>query len=226
MTVYAYDTEFLEDGRTIDLISIGIIADDGREYYAISSEFDQETVRRHPFLRDNVWKQLPLTGPQIGALGAPIGQLPPDGELLQIMQLNEHHPEVKSRKVIAQEVKDFLLAGQTPPDLWAYFCSYDHVVLAQLFGPMSALPEGIPMWTHDLNHLAEFFGVAEWPAQVQGQHNALEDARWVMGCMNALRNSVQDMQRAATQQAQQQATGFRPVTEEEFRRMRNNGQLP
>ena len=35
-----FDTEFIEDGRTIDLISIGIVADDGREYYAESSECD------------------------------------------------------------------------------------------------------------------------------------------------------------------------------------------
>ena len=29
-----FDTEFLEDGRTIELISIGVVAEDGREYYA------------------------------------------------------------------------------------------------------------------------------------------------------------------------------------------------
>ena len=33
---YFYDTEFLEDGETIDLISIGIVAEDGREYYAVT----------------------------------------------------------------------------------------------------------------------------------------------------------------------------------------------
>jgi hypothetical protein len=31
---YFFDTEFIEDGKTIDLISIGIVAEDGREYYA------------------------------------------------------------------------------------------------------------------------------------------------------------------------------------------------
>ena len=36
-----YDTEFLDDGKTIDLISIGMVAEDGRELYAVSSEFDQ-----------------------------------------------------------------------------------------------------------------------------------------------------------------------------------------
>jgi hypothetical protein len=31
---YYIDTEFIEDGITIELISIGIVCDDGREYYA------------------------------------------------------------------------------------------------------------------------------------------------------------------------------------------------
>ena len=31
---YWFDTEFIEDGKSIDLISIGIVAEDGREYYA------------------------------------------------------------------------------------------------------------------------------------------------------------------------------------------------
>lgn len=29
-----FDTEFYENGRTIDLISIGVVSEDGREYYA------------------------------------------------------------------------------------------------------------------------------------------------------------------------------------------------
>lgn len=29
-----FDTEFFKDGRVIDLISIGVVAEDGREYYA------------------------------------------------------------------------------------------------------------------------------------------------------------------------------------------------
>lgn len=35
-----FDTEFIEDGRTIDLISIGLVREDGTTYYAESSECD------------------------------------------------------------------------------------------------------------------------------------------------------------------------------------------
>lgn len=46
-----FDTEFIEDGRTIDLLSIGIVAEDGRTYYAEPAEADRsragEWVREH-----------------------------------------------------------------------------------------------------------------------------------------------------------------------------------
>jgi hypothetical protein len=35
-----FDTEFIDDGKTIDLISIGIVSEDGREYYAESMDCD------------------------------------------------------------------------------------------------------------------------------------------------------------------------------------------
>ena len=43
---YFYDTEFIDDGRTIELISIGVAAEDGREYYAVSTEFDPRARRQ------------------------------------------------------------------------------------------------------------------------------------------------------------------------------------
>lgn len=46
-----FDTEFIEDGRTIDLLSIGIVAEDGREFYC---EFDVDHRRASPWVRDNV----------------------------------------------------------------------------------------------------------------------------------------------------------------------------
>ena len=37
---YFYDCEFIEDGRVIDLVSIGVVDEYGREFYAVSTEFD------------------------------------------------------------------------------------------------------------------------------------------------------------------------------------------
>jgi hypothetical protein len=54
---YFYDCEFIEDGRTIELVSIGVAAEDGREYYAVSTEFDPE--RAGKWVRRNVLPKLP-----------------------------------------------------------------------------------------------------------------------------------------------------------------------
>jgi 3'-5' exoribonuclease Rv2179c-like domain len=56
---YFIDTEFAENGahQPIDLISIGIVAEDGREYYATSAEFRPANV--NDWVRENV---LPALG--------------------------------------------------------------------------------------------------------------------------------------------------------------------
>jgi hypothetical protein len=53
---YWLDTEFIEDGKTIDLISIGIVADD-REYYAINKDCDFS--KANDWVKENVISQLP-----------------------------------------------------------------------------------------------------------------------------------------------------------------------
>jgi hypothetical protein len=53
---YWYDTEFIEDGHTIDLISIGIVAEDGRELYLESADFDKGKANQ--WVRENVFPQL------------------------------------------------------------------------------------------------------------------------------------------------------------------------
>ena len=63
---YFYDTEFLEGTQksffgqskpTIDLISIGIVAEDGREYYAISKDFNlKEAWNRHDLITNEYTK--------------------------------------------------------------------------------------------------------------------------------------------------------------------------
>lgn len=47
-----FDTEFIEDGKTIDLISIGMVREDGAEYYAENAQCDLS--RAGPWVRENV----------------------------------------------------------------------------------------------------------------------------------------------------------------------------
>ncbi|MBX9392243.1 3'-5' exoribonuclease [Streptomyces sp. TRM72054] len=166
-----YDTEFIDDGKTIDLISIGMVREDGRELYAVSSEFNSFALLTNPWLRKNVWPSLPTVGPDNKPCRCPDPKH-------RYGSLDRHHPDVRSRAQIARLVADFIL--NTPdPQLWAYYAAYDHVALAQLWGPMSGLPDGIPMQTDDLVTEAKRLGLrpVDLPEQPDGLHNALADAR-------------------------------------------------
>lgn len=61
VTRYFLDTEFIERPGNIDLISIGIVSEDGREFYAESSGVDWSTAS--PWVLDNVRPH--LTGPSM-----------------------------------------------------------------------------------------------------------------------------------------------------------------
>lgn len=168
MTRFWYDTEFIEDGKTIDLISIGIVAEDGREYYAVNSEAPWRRVRKHKWLMENVIPGLPKI------YGDARNHMP------KSWLFNEVDPSVKTKDLIAAEVRDFLIGRNERVELWGYYSAYDHVVLAQLFGTMMDLPKGVPMWTNDLMQFAASIGLDDstFPQQTGTAHNALDDARW------------------------------------------------
>ena len=53
-----YDCEFLDDGKTIELVSIGMVAEDGRELYLQSVEFDPKQANE--WVKENVLPHLTL----------------------------------------------------------------------------------------------------------------------------------------------------------------------
>jgi hypothetical protein len=162
------DTEFLEDGRTIELISIGLVAEDGREYYAVNRDMPHKRIARHDWLRHNVVPGLPRLH---GDARLQAGRRNP-------LALDWHHPDLKRHAQIADEVRAFIQA--TPGvELWAWYGAYDHVALCQLWGRMIDLPDGMPMWTNDLRQEVDRIGNPPMPKQAEGLHNALADARHV-----------------------------------------------
>jgi 3' exoribonuclease, RNase T-like len=145
---YFYDTEFIDDGRTIELISIGVAAEDGREYYAVSTEFNPE--RAGSWVRTHVLPKLP----------------PPSSQ--------QWRPRARIR---AELEAFFCVDGDEPIELWAWVGAYDHVVLCQLWGPMTHLPPAMPRFTHELRQLWEDRGRPRLPRRPPDVHDALVDAR-------------------------------------------------
>jgi hypothetical protein len=144
---FFYDCEFIEDGRTIDLVSIGVVGEDGREFYAVSTGFDPD--RAIPWVRRNVLDKLPSPADRAW----------------------------RSRERLRDDLLEFLLEPGTPVELWAWMSAYDHVVLCQLWGDMRALPRAIPRFTHELRQRWEDAGSPALPPPPADQHDALADAR-------------------------------------------------
>ena len=154
---FTLDTEFLEDGQTIELISIGIVRLDAPgEYYAVNADMDLDRVYSDPWLRRNVWPHLPLTS---------------DGAF------DHDHRSVRPRSVIAEQVAKFLLSDGPEPEIWSWYGDYDWVTVCQLWGKMVDLPTGLPKFSLDLKQQA-YLSKAVLPEQTGGVHSALMDARF------------------------------------------------
>ena len=151
---FFYDTEFIEDGRVIDLVSIGVVDEQGREFYAVSTEFDPTPAI--PWVREHVLDQLPSPADRAW----------------------------RSRARIRDDLFAFLTASaasrgpREPIELWAWVAAYDHVALVQLWGDMRALPREVPRFTHELKQRWEDAGSPSLPSAPADAHDALADARF------------------------------------------------
>jgi hypothetical protein len=162
---FFYDCEFIEDGTTIDLVSIAVVDETGREFYAVSTEFDP--TRAISWVRRNV-----------------LAQLPPPAD-----------PVWRGRDRIRADLLAFLTAPGEPIELWAWMSAYDHVVRAQLRGDMRALPRQIPRFTHELRQRWEDAGSPPLPEPPSDQHDALADARHNLARWRVLDGLVRDTER-------------------------------
>jgi hypothetical protein len=213
---YFIDTEFHEYKRskpywskpvdTIELISIGIVSEDGREYYAVSKDFDIKAAWENEWLRKNVLKSIyyQLLGKDINFHELNHFTF---GNFQKLIEKNS-----KSNKQIAEEIKDFtsyrrvesLTVNKTSGEIvetnlstlsfYGYYSDYDWVVFCWLFGRMIDLPEGFPMYCIDLKQELDRLNTTlgyvvkeghsypiqdhpNYPKQTN-EHNALADAKW------------------------------------------------
>ena len=163
-TRYVYDTEFVETGREVFLISFGMVCEDGREYYAINSHMPVDKVANDPFLMENVVPFLPTTGTVTGQNGT-------------LFQLDFLHVDVRPPSQIASEVLNFLAAGEHEPELWANYSAHDHVLFSRLWGDFKHRPGIVPMRTNDIAQEAITWQASGMPVQRRDNHHALADAR-------------------------------------------------
>jgi hypothetical protein len=151
---YFFDTEFFEhaeNGRgSIQLISIGVVSDDGRELYLENKAFDWEQPMPDKWLYENVRPH--LRGPASTASRQP--------------------------QEIAEALREFIIGDDI--EIWAYVAAYDWVALMSVYGRLLDRPQGWPMFCRDLKQLIAERGIdkKELPLQDGLEHFALADARW------------------------------------------------
>lgn len=182
---YWLDTEFLNRGagHPIDLISIGIVAEDNREYYGINVEAPLGVMVRDGWVRQNLWPTLPLIPWQeVGAIG--------------VADWDHEHDDIPFVKQIEgedglrEEVYQFLIA-EGEPEIWGSYSGFDYVVLSQLFGSFNDRRPLMPKLIYDIQQVLqpslETFtktAGATRPRQVGARHHALEDARHTRDTFN------------------------------------------
>ncbi len=148
---YFLDTEFVEDGKTIDLISIGVVAEDGREFYAVNAHLPSIEKRANQFVRENV-----------------LPNLYKHGDVL----VRHSSPEGIGKELLAW------VGADKKPEFWGWYADYDWVVFCQLFGRMIDLPKHFPRYCRDLKQWADDAGNPQLPKEALAAHNAIVDARW------------------------------------------------
>lgn len=174
---YFYDTEFHERGgaHAIEAISIGIVSEEGREFYAVYDDFDTRAVAKNEWLMKNVMSSIQHEKFVVADFeGMPMTR-----------DIYVTDPAKKSRHALAQAIMEFV--DGTEPEWWNWYGAYDHVVLCQTFGTMMDLPRGFPMFSCDIKQLHRDKGYPGMPRQPDGLHNALEDAKWNVVRYNYLR---------------------------------------
>jgi hypothetical protein len=192
---YFLDTEFIEGfnkpifGKRrhfIDLISIGIVCEDGRPFYRISKDYNYADADK--WVRDNVI--LPMYKQTVS------------GDARNRYDAETFHQYYgKSNEGIAGDILEFFgceyqdgfWAAPTGIEVYGYYADYDWVLFCSLFGRMIDLPKGFPMYCKDLKQMMDDRGLSkEWKQtncpDPEGEHNALIDAKWNKNLYDAIYN--------------------------------------
>lgn len=146
---YYLDTEFVDDGKTIDLISIGIVDQVGCSYYACST--DARLDLAPAWHREHVLPRLP----------------------------SYDAPNWKPRARIRDEIANFVRRENESVEFWGYVAAYDWIALVQLWGRLLDLPSHFPNFIHDVKAVAQLHGVScARFGKPTVAHDAVLDARW------------------------------------------------
>lgn len=163
---YFLDTEFIEKPGSIQLISLGLICEDGREYKAISNQYHYSDA--------SVWVKKNVILPLY--LSTVHGDQRNHNEAGYFHRVYGKPPH---------QIRTELIEFCQGPDIqfYGYYADYDWVVFCWCFGTMMDLPKGFPMYCRDLKQMMDENNLGkEWKdrycPEPENAHDALADAIW------------------------------------------------
>jgi hypothetical protein len=174
-----FDTEFTGLHKDTTLISIGLISEDGKTFYAELNDYDESQV--DDWLMSNVINNLIYNNYK---------DLMPKGIPRYICNYN-----IKSNKhVIADTLTDWLSQFDSV-EMWSDCLSYDWVLFCDLFGHAFNIPKNVYYIPFDICTLFKIKGIdpdvnreefAGLEVGVDRKHNALWDAQVIKTCYEKL----------------------------------------
>lgn len=193
MNLY-FDTEFTNLHQKTTLISIGIVADDDRTFYAELNDYDIKQVT--PWIKDNVIRHLILqshvnvANGETGYYRATKADFAHDGDPLHKaynVRMVGTHDEV------ANELKLWLRQFDKA-EIWSDCLAYDWVLFCEMFGGGRNVPENVLYIPFDICTLFKMKNVDPDISRerfirnsVKGtKHNSLYDAYVIRECYRKL----------------------------------------
>lgn len=144
MNLY-FDTEFTSLHAGTTLVSIGIVAENGKKFYAEFSDYEETQCDN--WIKENVLKHTILEGNEI--LAKRLGE---DSNTTVVLG-----GKVDIRYELGEWLKQFD-SVQFVSDV----CHYDMVLLIDIFGGAFDLPKNVSAVCHDINQdIAKHYGISE-----------------------------------------------------------------
>jgi len=166
---YFLDTEFIEDGTILDLISLAIVSEDDRELYVLNS--GARLMRADNWVKQHVLQYLP---------GVSINEN--KDIVCDNKYCNPLHNWMPMHKIMLAVIK-FIGDDQTPV-FWVDYGAYDWVAFVRCFGRLIDLPKNFPMYFRDFQMLLDICGRPGIPTGLglcselnSTIHIALDDAK-------------------------------------------------
>ena len=183
-----FDTEFTGLHKNTTLISIGLVAEDGQQFYAELFDYDKSQI--DSWLQDNIIDNCLMIND--GKFAYKFTNKDYAGEVV-----DEHlNYLVGSKKFVAEQLTGWLKSlsrcSDSKIEMWSDCLAYDWVLFNDIFGHAFNIPDNVYYIPFDICTLLKIKGIdpdinREHFAGIEGtKHNALHDAKVIKLCYEKL----------------------------------------